>query len=203
MRLPLSSAALQNRLTACLCHCNSTYEGLLLIQLCSDPSPMHCSTGLAKCIPHSPVLLCKTGLQHACVNAITPMKICCSYTCAVTHQCTAAVVLSRCVYHCPVVLCKTGSQHACVTAIPPMKVSCSYKCAVTHQQGTAALVLAKCIYHCPVLLCKTVCANASVQILSSSRFARTLHQFNATLFLAKNTPHCFWLTAHRMNSRSP
>ena len=37
--------ALQNRLTACLCHCNCTYVDLLLTQVCSDPPTMHCSTG--------------------------------------------------------------------------------------------------------------------------------------------------------------
>ena len=39
----LSRAALQNKLTACLCHCNYTYQDLLLLQVCSDPSPMHCN----------------------------------------------------------------------------------------------------------------------------------------------------------------
>ncbi len=44
MSLPLSSAALQNRLTAGLCHCVYTYEDLLFTQVCSDPPGMHCST---------------------------------------------------------------------------------------------------------------------------------------------------------------
>ncbi len=139
----LSSAALQNRLTACMCHCKYTYEGLLLTQVGSDPTPMHCSTGLGKCIPHCPVLLCKTGSQHACVTAITPMNICCSHKCAVIHhQSTASLVLANCIPLCPVLLCKTGSQHACVTAITPMKACCSHKCALIHHQCTAALVLA-------------------------------------------------------------
>ena len=80
---------------------------------------------LAICIHHCPVLLCKTGLQHACVSAVTPMKICCSYKCAMTHhQCTAALILAICIHHCPVLLCNTGSQHACVTAITPMMICC-------------------------------------------------------------------------------
>ncbi len=41
----LSSAALQNRLLAGLCHCNYIYGDLLLIQMCSDPTPMHCRFG--------------------------------------------------------------------------------------------------------------------------------------------------------------
>ncbi len=93
---PLSSAALQNRLTACLCHRNHTYEYLLLTQVCTDPPPMHCSTDYGKCIPHCPVLLCKTGSQHACVAAITPMKACCSHKCAlIHHQCTAALIMAN------------------------------------------------------------------------------------------------------------
>ncbi len=47
------------------------------------------------------------------VTVIPPMKICCSYRCAVSqHQCTAALVLAKCSPHCSVLLCKTGSQHA-------------------------------------------------------------------------------------------
>ena len=111
---------------------------------------------LAKCIHHCPVLLCKTGSQHACVTAMTPMKVCCSCNCTVTqHQCTAALAWAECIDYCPVLLCTTGSQHACVTAITPIKVCCSYRCAVTQHPRTAALALAKCIHHFPVLLCKT------------------------------------------------
>ncbi len=49
-----------------LCHCRYTYEGLLLIQGCSDPPPMLCSTGFGK--RHSP--LSSVALQNslkACV----------------------------------------------------------------------------------------------------------------------------------------
>ena len=41
---PLFSAALQTRLTACLCHCNYTYRDLLSTQVCIY-APMHCSNG--------------------------------------------------------------------------------------------------------------------------------------------------------------
>ena len=37
----LFSAVLQNRITACLCHCTYTYGDLLFIQVCSEPAPMH------------------------------------------------------------------------------------------------------------------------------------------------------------------
>ena len=46
MLFPPLSAALQNSLTAALCHCNYTYEDLLIIQVCSDTTLMHCSTVL-------------------------------------------------------------------------------------------------------------------------------------------------------------
>ena len=68
---------------------------------------------LAKCMPHCPVLLCKTVSQHACVTVNTPMKLCCSYRCAVTqHQCTATLALAKCTAYCPVLLCITGSHQA-------------------------------------------------------------------------------------------
>ena len=44
----LFSAALQNRLTACLCHCNYIHRGFLFTQVCSDATPMHCRTGQGK-----------------------------------------------------------------------------------------------------------------------------------------------------------
>ncbi len=51
----------------------------------------------ATCIPHCSVLLCKTGSQQGCITAVTPLKICASYRCAVTqHQCTAALVRAKC-----------------------------------------------------------------------------------------------------------
>ena len=89
---PLFKAALQNRLTAGLSHCNYTYGDLLFVQVCSDTTAMHCSTGQINWIPHCSKLLCKTGSQLVWVTAITPMEICCSYRCAVTQQqCTAAL----------------------------------------------------------------------------------------------------------------
>ena len=68
----LLSAALQNSLTAALCHCNYTYEDLLTIQVCSDPPPMHYSTALGKM--HSPLL--SAALQ----NSLTAALCQCKYT---------------------------------------------------------------------------------------------------------------------------
>ena len=47
-------------LTAGLCRCSYIYGDLLLIQVCSDPTPMHCSTGFGK--RHSP--LSSAALQN-------------------------------------------------------------------------------------------------------------------------------------------
>ena len=98
-----------------LSHCIYTYGDLLLIQVCSDPAPLHCSTAArAKCTPHCSVVLCKRGPQQALSKCIyTYREICSSYRCAVMqHQSTAALVRARCKPHCSVMLCKTGSQQA-------------------------------------------------------------------------------------------
>ncbi len=93
MQCPLLGAALQDKLAAGMYHCNHSYEDLLFIQMCGDPTPVHCNTAQAKNSAHCSVLLCKTGLQQA----ITPIKICCSYRCALTtaavHWCCITVQL--------------------------------------------------------------------------------------------------------------
>ena len=53
---PQFRAALQNRLTAALCHCDYICGCLLFIQVCSEPTPMLCSIGLWKMPPCSVVL---------------------------------------------------------------------------------------------------------------------------------------------------
>ena len=84
---------------------------------------------------------CFAKEQHACVTAITPLKIWSSYRCAVTQrQCTATLVWVRCIPHYSVLLCKRGSQHACVTTNTPLKVCSSYKSAVPQHQCSAALL---------------------------------------------------------------
>ena len=82
------------------------------MQVCSDPAPMHCSPAQGKCIPHCPVLLCKTGSQQACVTAVTPMKICSSYRCAVASTNACSSVQGKLHSRCSVLLCKPGSQQA-------------------------------------------------------------------------------------------
>ncbi len=102
---------------------------------------MHCRNGQAKQLPCCSVLLCRTGSQHACAIANTPMEICTSYRCEVMqHQCTATLTLVKCIYHCPVLLYKTGSQHACATAISPVELCSLYRCAVMQHQSTAEMV---------------------------------------------------------------
>ena len=165
MHSPLSSAALQNSLTACMCHCKYTYEGLLFTQVCNDPAPMHCTLALANCIPQCPVLLCKTLSQHACVTVNAPIKVCCSYKCAVTqHQCTAALALAECIPHCPVLLCKTVSQQALCyckytyegllfiqVCSDPTAVNCSTGFGRMHSPLSSAALrssLTACMCHC-------------------------------------------------------
>ena len=183
------------RFTAGLCHCNHTYGNLLFMQVCSEPTDMHCSTDLCK--KHSPLFFCKTGSQQACVTAITPMEIRSSCRCAGSLQnCTAALVWAKSILHCSVVLCKTGSQQACVTAITPMEIRSSCRCAGSLHNCTAALVWAKCILHCSVVLCKTgsqqVCVTAitPMEICSSCRCAVSQQKCTAALICAKNIPHC-------------
>ena len=45
---PLLSAAVQNRLSAGLYHCKHTHGDLLLIQVCSGPTPVQCHTAFGK-----------------------------------------------------------------------------------------------------------------------------------------------------------
>ena len=140
---PLSSVALQNRLTACLCHCIYTYKDLLFIQLCRDATPRHCSTGLGKM--HSP--LSSAALQHR----LTACLCHCNHTyedLLFIHVCSDATPR-----HCSTGFGKLasplfsaalqkGSQHACSTATTPTKICSSYRCAVMQHKSTPALVLA-------------------------------------------------------------
>ncbi len=73
----LLRAALQNRLTAALCHWNHTWEDLLFIRVCSDPAPMQRSIGFWQ-NAISTVQCCSHKQAHSkhCVTSIRPMKIC-------------------------------------------------------------------------------------------------------------------------------
>ncbi len=68
MHFSLPCAALQNRLTACWCHCKWTFGYLLNIHVCSVSSPMHYSTGQNKMhssLPRVPLQnRLSTGLCH-------------------------------------------------------------------------------------------------------------------------------------------
>ncbi len=110
----------------------------------------------AKELPCCSVLLCKTGSQHACAIANTPVELCSLYRCAVMqHQSTVAMVRAKQLPCCSMLLCKTGSQHACAIANTPMEICFSYRCAVMQHQSPAALVRAHKLPHCSNLLCKT------------------------------------------------
>ncbi len=156
MHFPLFSAALQNRLTAGLCHWNCTYEDLPFIQVCSDPTPMHFNTGQGKM--HS--LLFSAALQ----NRLTAGLCHCNYTYEdlLFIQACSDPTARHCSTgfgkrHFP--LFSAGLQirlTAVILSLPtPVEICSSYSLAVTQHQRTAALVLARCICHCSVLLCKT------------------------------------------------
>ncbi len=51
-----------------LCHCTYAYGDLLFMQVCSDPTPMHCSKVQGKLQSHCSVLLCKTGSTAGTVS---------------------------------------------------------------------------------------------------------------------------------------
>ncbi len=134
-RSPLSSAAVQNRLPAGLCHCKHTCEDLLFIQLCSDPTP--CTATLFCQEPQLSSAAVQNRLPAGCATTITPVKACCSYSCAVTqHQCIATLFLAESNHRCPRLLCKIGCQQACVTANTPVKI-----CLLAGRQADSRLVL--------------------------------------------------------------
>jgi len=137
----LFSAPLQNRLTACLCHCKYTYGDLHFIQVCSDATPMHCSTGQGK----TASLLFSAPLQ----NRLTACLCHCNFTCGALlfiQVCSDATPKhcrngqAKQLPCCSLLLCTTGSQHACATAITPMEICTSYRCAVMQHQCTAEMV---------------------------------------------------------------
>ena len=139
---PLFSAALQNRLRACLCHYNYTYGDLLFIQVCSDATPMHCSTGQGK-----------TAFPLFCAAVQNRPRAClchCNYTYGdllFIQVCSDATPM-----HCstgqgrkafPLFCAALQNRLTAATTITPMEICCSYRCAVMQHQGTAALVMAE------------------------------------------------------------
>ncbi len=177
---PLLTAALQDRLAAGLYHCKYIYEDFLFIQVCSDPTPGTATLLSANGIPQCSGLLCKTGLQQACITASTSMKISSSYRCAVTqHQrhCNTAFCkwqspllsaalqdrLAAGLYHCNYIyedllfiqVCSDPTPEHCNTVF----------CKMHSPLLTAALQdrLAAGLYHCNYtygdLLCIQVCSD--------------------------------------------
>jgi len=144
-----------------LCSCTNGFLHCML--LCFTSALKH-STGAQKASewlsgqsPLSSAAVCKTVCQQACVSANTPVEICCSCSCAMTHdKCTATLFLAKSSHHCPVLLyAKQVHSKLSVPAITPVEICSSYSCAMTHHKCTAALLLAKCNPHCSVLFCKT------------------------------------------------
>ena len=175
---PLFSAALQNRLTAALCHCKYTYIDLLFIQCAMMQHQCTAALVRAEQLPHCSVLLCKTGSQQPCATANTPMEMCSSYRCAMMQtQMHCSTGQGRTASHCSVLLCKTGSQQPCATAITPMEICSSYRCAMMQHKCTAALVKAEQLPHCSVLLCKTgsqqPCATANTPVMQHGDLVHT------------------------------
>ena len=141
----LFSAALQNRLTACLCHCNYTYGDLLNIQVCTDATAKQCSTGQGRIAS----LLSSAALQNRLTACLCHSNFTygdllfvqvCSDARPMHCRTDQGRIASLC---CLVLLCKTGSQHACATATTYMEICSTYRCALMQQQSSAALVKAE------------------------------------------------------------
>ena len=122
-----------------------------------------CTTALvrAKRLPHYLVLLCKTGSQHACATAVTPMEICCSYRCTATFF-----------------FCKKQCPHLSA-ALQDRLAAGLYHCNYTHEemvfiQGYSDPTLV----HCNILLCKKQCPQLSAAL--QDRLAAGLHHCNCT-----------------------
>jgi hypothetical protein len=82
----LFGGALQNRLTARLCHCSYTYGNLPFIQACSDATPKHSST-------EQTASLLFSAAQE---NRVTACLCHCRYTCGDLHfkqMCSDAILM--------------------------------------------------------------------------------------------------------------
>ena len=114
MQSPLFSAALQKRLTAGSVSLQLHLWRFALhtgVQWHITNALQHCSGQNA--IPTVQCCSAKEAHSRQCVTAVTPMEICSSYRCPVTHHtCSATLFRAKCNPHCSVLLCKTGSQQA-------------------------------------------------------------------------------------------
>ena len=95
------SAALQNRLTASLCHGKYTYGDLLFIHVCSEPTEMQCSTGPGKM--HFSLFSAALQNLHRCNCSDTSMLRACFAeqhwivrNAFCQHQCCNALVMGHC-----------------------------------------------------------------------------------------------------------
>ena len=155
MQSPLLSAALQDRLAAGSYHCNYTYEDLLFIQVCGDPTPVHCNTVEGKM--QSPLL--SAALQ----DSLAAGSYHCNYTyedLLFTQVCSDSPPVLQCTgvgkMHLPLLSAALQKKiTAGLCGITLTKICCSYRCAVTQHQCTALLFFAKCNAHSSVPICKT------------------------------------------------
>ena len=158
---PQFSAALQNRLTTCLCHHRYTYEDLLFKKVCSDPTPGLCSTSQGNMQPPVTCAAVQNRLTAcACHHRHTYEDLVLKQVCTDPPPGLCNTALGK--LQSSVLLCRTGSQHAWVTTDTPMKTCSSYRCALTQHQGSAALLSAKCNPHYSVLLCRQQAHNMLV-----------------------------------------
>ena len=150
---PLFSAARPDRLTVAFCHSHCTYQDLLFIWLCSDPTTMDCNTGFGK-------------MQCPLISAALQDRL----TVALCHShCTYQDLLFIWLCSDPTPMdCNTGSgkmQSPLISAalqdsltvglchlITPMKICFSCSCAVTQHQCTATLVLENAL---PTIQCSS------------------------------------------------
>ena len=115
-----------------LCHCRYTYEGLLLIQVCSDPTPVHCSTGFGKM--HPPLF------SGALQNSLTACMCHCKYT-------SEGLLLIQ--------VCSDPAPMHCNTGFGKMHLPLS-SAALQHRLTAC---LCHCIYTCGDLLFMQVCSD--------------------------------------------
>ena len=177
MPSPLFSAALQNSLTAALCHWNYTHEDLLIIQVCSDPTPMHCNTGFGKM--HSPLLSAALHSSLTVHVSCDPTVMHCStalgkmlfplFSAALQNSLTAA--LCHCICTCEDLLiiqvCSDPTPMYCNTVFGKML----FQLFSAALQNSLTVALCHCNYTYKDLLIIQVC-------------------IDPTLLLAKCTPHC-------------
>jgi len=104
-------------------HCIHTFGGLLFIQVCDDPAPMHCSKVQGKMQLHCSVLLCKTCLHQAVQHCIhTYGELLLTQVCSdpAPNHCSKAQ--GKMQLHCSVLLCKHAHSRQCNTAFTPMEI---------------------------------------------------------------------------------